>query len=406
MAHLPDGVLSWPVLAAGAAVTAAGCAYALRRLEPERIPELAVLCSLFFVAALVHFPVGPSSVHLILNGLTGIALGWAAFPAILVALVLQALLFGFGGLVVLGVNAATMAVPAVLCGLGFRWVDRRFAGRWSVPAAALAGAGGVLLTALAVAAALAAGGREFLPAARLIVLGHLPVMVIEAFFTAAAVGLLLRVRPEFFGRALALAGALALLAGPGPALAHKLKVFATAEGATVIGYAYFNTGARAQAVAVRVTLADGDAAPVFEGRTDAEGGFQFTAGRRADHLIVVEAEDGHGARFTVSAAELPETLPGPADAPAGTALPGPPAAALPPSIAGNELRTLVEAAVARQLRPLREQLDAEQAQVRGRDLLGGLGWIIGMAGLAYGLSGRRRSRPPEPRSHPPKEPRP
>ena len=202
MAHIPDGVLSIPVLAAGAAVTVAGCAYGLKRLEAERIPQVGVLSSVFFVASLVHFPVGPSSVHLILNGLTGVALGWAAFPAILVALLLQAVLFGFGGLVVLGVNVMNMAVPAVLCGLLFDAVRRRTGAesRWTMAAAAGAGMLGVLLTALAVALVLGLSGKEFLPAARLVIVAHVPVMVIEGFFTAAAIGLLLRVKPEFLDR--------------------------------------------------------------------------------------------------------------------------------------------------------------------------------------------------------------
>ena len=53
--------------------------------------------------------------HLILNGLLGLLLGWAAFPAILVGLALQALLFQYGGLIVLGVNTFNMAMPAVVC---------------------------------------------------------------------------------------------------------------------------------------------------------------------------------------------------------------------------------------------------------------------------------------------------
>ncbi|MBV5335535.1 energy-coupling factor ABC transporter permease, partial [bacterium] len=57
---------------------------------------------------------------------------------------------------------------------------------------------GVLLTAVGVALSLAFSGREFLPAAKLVVLTHAPVMAIEAFFTAAAVGLALRVKPDFF----------------------------------------------------------------------------------------------------------------------------------------------------------------------------------------------------------------
>ncbi|AWU92978.1 cobalt transporter CbiM [Azospirillum ramasamyi] len=202
MAHIPDGVLSLPVLAVGATVTVAGCAYGLKRMEPERIPQVAVLSSVFFVASLVHFPVGPTSVHLILNGLTGIALGWAAFPAILVALLLQAVLFGFGGLVVLGVNAMNMAVPAVLCGLLFDAVRRRAGpdSRWTVAAAGLAGGLGVLLTAVGVALVLALSGQEFVPAAKLVLFAYAPVMVIETFFTAAAISLVLRVKPELLDR--------------------------------------------------------------------------------------------------------------------------------------------------------------------------------------------------------------
>lgn len=194
MAHIPDGVLSAPVLVVGAAVSLAGCVYGLRRLEAERIPQVAVLSAVLFVAALVHFPVGPASVHLILNGLTGIVLGWAAFPAILVALLLQAVLFGFGGLIVLGVNVANMALPAVLCGALFFAVAR--SGRRRTIAAGLAGGLGVVLTALLVALALALSGREFAAAAKLVVFAHIPVAVIEVVFNAAVIGLLLRVKPE------------------------------------------------------------------------------------------------------------------------------------------------------------------------------------------------------------------
>jgi cobalt/nickel transport system permease protein len=200
MAHLPDGVLSLPVLAAGAAVATAGCAWGLRRLDAERIPHAAMAAAACFVAALVHFPVGVGSVHLILNGLAGVLLGWAAFPVVAVATFLQMLMFGFGGFAALGVNIADMALPAVIAGGLFRLAAARFGlqNRRTALVAGLAGGLAPALTAAMISAALVFSGKEWTTAARLIFLTHAPVILIEAFVTAAAVGLALRVKPEIF----------------------------------------------------------------------------------------------------------------------------------------------------------------------------------------------------------------
>ncbi len=200
MAHIPDGVLSSPVLVAGAVISLAGVTLGLRGLDPVRAPRVAVLSAVLFVASLVHFPAGLASVHLLLNGLAGIVLGWAVFPAMLIALLLQAVLFGFGGLVVLGVNTMDMAVPAVLAGLLFRGLWRSGTSRRAAIAGGIAGGGAVLLTVVMVAGVLAASGREFTVAAKLVVMTHIPVMVVEAVFTAAAISLLARVKPEMLTR--------------------------------------------------------------------------------------------------------------------------------------------------------------------------------------------------------------
>ncbi len=201
LAHIPDGVLSTPVLMAGAMVSVAGVARGLRDLDPVRIPKVAVLSAVLFVASLVHFPAGLASVHLLLNGLAGLVLGWAVFPALLVALLLQAALFGFGGLVVLGVNTMNMAVPALLAGFLFRALWRAELGprRAAMLGAVMAG-GAVLLTALMVALTLGLSGRAFEAAAGLVVAAHLPVLAVEAVFTAALVSLLARVKPELLAR--------------------------------------------------------------------------------------------------------------------------------------------------------------------------------------------------------------
>jgi cobalt/nickel transport system permease protein len=196
--HIVDGALSNPVLIGGAALAAGGIAMGLRQLPLERIPAAGVLSASFFVASLIHVPIGPSSVHLILNGLAGLVLGWAAFPALFVGLLLQAVFFGFGGLTVLGVNAVSIAGPAVLAGLIFG----RLVGRGSPMQGAIwGGIGGgfaIAATTVAVALALALSGDEFIPAAKLVFVAHIPVIIIETLLTGTAIFLARRVKPELF----------------------------------------------------------------------------------------------------------------------------------------------------------------------------------------------------------------
>ncbi len=191
--HISEGVLAAPVLLSGAGLTLAGTAMGLKRIDYDRIMSVAILSAAFFVASLVHVPVGPSSAHLILNGLIGLILGWAAFPSILVALLLQAVLFQFGGLTVLGVNTFTMAAPAVLCHYMFRPLLRK--GKASM-GAFLVGFCSVLLSALLAGGALALSGDAFIPAATGLVVTHIPIMIVEGFIASFAYSFLAKVKPE------------------------------------------------------------------------------------------------------------------------------------------------------------------------------------------------------------------
>ena len=187
--HIAEGVLSPAVLATGYALTAAGTALGLKKLDYDRLMTVAILAA--------TFPIGITSAHLILNGLLGVILGWAAFPAILAALALQALLFQFGGLVVLGVNTFTMGFSAVVAGYVFRGLCRA----WPTPAgqkiaAFCGGALGVLGAGLLTAVALASSDEGFATAARLLFLAHLPIMLAEGLITMLTVGFIARVRPE------------------------------------------------------------------------------------------------------------------------------------------------------------------------------------------------------------------
>ena len=57
--HISEGVLSPAVLAGGAALAVAGTAIGLKKLDYEAIPRVAILSAAFFVATLIHVPVGP-----------------------------------------------------------------------------------------------------------------------------------------------------------------------------------------------------------------------------------------------------------------------------------------------------------------------------------------------------------
>ena len=194
--HISEGILTGPVLLSGAALTVAGTAIGLNKIDYDRIPRVAILSAGFFVASLVHVPVGPVSMHLVLNGLAGLFLGWAAFPAILVGLLLQAVLFQYGGFTSLGVNCLNMALPATICYILFGKGVRSSNVISSSITSFLCGAGSIFLSSIMVAFSLYLTGDHFLTVAKLIVLGNLPVMFIEGSIALFCVRFLKKVKPD------------------------------------------------------------------------------------------------------------------------------------------------------------------------------------------------------------------
>ena len=192
--HLSEGVLSGPLLGAGVVLAVAGIGVGLSMMENRKVPEVAVVASALFVASLVRFPLGPVSVHLTLNGLAGILLGWTAFPAVFVALLLQALLFQYGGFTTLGANTVVMAAPAVAAYYIARPLvrNRRSAAFGGLVAGALGALGGAAIIAL-----LLMGTAESMKGLALaLAASYLPVAVVEAVVTAFVVMFLHKVKPE------------------------------------------------------------------------------------------------------------------------------------------------------------------------------------------------------------------
>ncbi|MCI0456249.1 MAG: energy-coupling factor ABC transporter permease [Gemmataceae bacterium] len=112
--HISDNVLLPEWWAGGLVVAAALAALGAWRIRDEEIPRVALLTAAFFVASAFHVRVGPSTVHLLFNGLVGVMLGLRAGLAIPIGLLLQYLLLQHGGYLTLGVNSCVMVLPALL----------------------------------------------------------------------------------------------------------------------------------------------------------------------------------------------------------------------------------------------------------------------------------------------------
>ena len=196
--HLSEGVLHTPVLLAGVALAGVGVAVGLRRLESERLPLTALFAAAFFVAGTIHVPVGIGSVHLILNGMAGLFLGWAVFPAFLIALLLQVLFFSFGGFAVLGVNLCVMALPAVAAHYLLRSYLRPDMGAIAKLltglSAGIIGVGGA--GALASLVLALDGGKHYQDLIALLLLSHLPVFVLDGIISYGVISLLSKMYPS------------------------------------------------------------------------------------------------------------------------------------------------------------------------------------------------------------------
>ena len=157
--------------------------------------HVAILASAFFVASLIHVNIGPSGAHLILNGILGLLLGFAAFPAILTALLLQSVFFQYGGLTALGVNTVLMAVPAVLVHYLFLPMIGR-SPRLTFASGFLSGITAIFLSALLLGLALWLADENFFKVSLLIITANIPVMIIEGIVTGFCISFLFKVYPE------------------------------------------------------------------------------------------------------------------------------------------------------------------------------------------------------------------
>ena len=180
--HISDGILTSPVVIV-TSVIAVGCLiYSLKNLKNENIALVSAMSAIFFIASFIHIPIGPTQIHLVLIGVIGMLLGKRVFLSILIALLLQAVMLGFGGLTSLGANLIIMAMPAyiIYCIVNRGLLDivnekLKFF---------LIGFLAVLLSTLLLALLLTLAKEEYVYASYAIILANIPAMIIEGLVTA------------------------------------------------------------------------------------------------------------------------------------------------------------------------------------------------------------------------------
>lgn len=183
----------------------------------------------------------------------------------------------------------------------------------------------------------------------------------------------------------ALLAAALLTLSPAPLFAHKMNVFASAEGKTIRGKAYFSGGGPARNVTV--TAYDPLGEEIGKTTTDNEGRFTLEARFHCDYQLLAETGDGHGGQYILAALALPTDLPNkgaasPASVFPATSKPQPTVAVSADQLAG------LRAEIVR----LEEQLNAHENHIRMTDILGGIGYIAGISGAAYYYFGVRRKK--------------
>lgn len=176
------------------------------------------------------------------------------------------------------------------------------------------------------------------------------------------------------------------------ALAHGVSIFAWIQGETVHTQSKFMGGKRPNQALIEVFDETGNL--LLNGKTDTQGLFSFKAPKISDMQIVLTAGMGHRAVWTLSKDDFQEAV---VDADIHrrirTITPGKPVesnmktqnidGSTENGLSAAEVMDLVEPILDRKLKPLMDKIIAlDENRISLSDILGGVGYIVGLVGLA------------------------
>ncbi|QKF73252.1 cobalt/nickel ECF transporter CbiMNQO, S component CbiM [Aliarcobacter faecis] len=179
--HISDGILSLEVAIVSSIVAFSFFIYSFKNLSNEKIALASAFSALFFVTSFIHIPFGPTQIHLMLIGFIGMFLGSVAIFSISLALILQALLLGFGGLSSIGANILVMGVSSYLVFLLFKLeIFKRLNEKIKF---FLIGFSGVFISSFILFFLLIFSKEEYKKVAYSILIVNIPTMILEGLVT-------------------------------------------------------------------------------------------------------------------------------------------------------------------------------------------------------------------------------
>jgi len=192
-----------------------------------------------------------------------------------------------------------------------------------------------------------------------------------------------------------------------PAQAHKVNVFAYVEGDQVVVEGYFSGSVKAQDCPIEVF--DEAGAKIRDGKTDSKGIYSFNLADLPAFAgglrVVLQAGMGHKAEYTLGRSDIPgvanKEAPLKEKSPKDVSenAPGPTVDSPSPAVDQTALMAALEAVLDKKLDPLVRMLGKQEKLLleekyggpRIKDIVGGLGWIVGIVGLIAFFWGRSRS---------------
>jgi nickel transport protein len=189
--------------------------------------------------------------------------------------------------------------------------------------------------------------------------------------------------------------------------AHGVSVFAWVDGDTIHVESKFSGGRKPKDAPIEVF--DDSGHLLLKGRTNEDGEFSFPVPQKTEMKIVLTAGMGHKGEWTIPVQDLQDVAATPASstAPRDGKAPGhessgkaevkeESAETSPPPVStsgltSEDLQLAIEAALDKKLKPVMKMLaESRQSGPSIRDVLGGIGYILGLVGLATFVQYRRK----------------